>query len=214
MSFDPVARVYHLVEALVFGRTLQRARVAWLGEVADARRALIVGEGDGRFLEQLLVIAPSVEVVCVDGSAGMLSVASKRIGASERVQFVHADLGAYEPTGRYDLVVTHFVLDCFDEPGVAALAARLTATLAPGGRWLLADFRVPTGVLRALRARFWLAVMYRFFRIATKLRVKRLVDPTSILELNGLVRARWTELDAGFVGTALWASPATASPRP
>ena len=124
MSFDPVARVYHVVEALVFGRTLQRARVAWLGEVADARRALLVGEGDGRFLEQLLVIAPSVEVVCVDGSAEMLAVASKRIAASTRVQFVHADLAAYEPTGHYDLVVTHFVLDCFDETGVAALAAR------------------------------------------------------------------------------------------
>ena len=152
------------------------------------------------------------------GSGTQPKSARKRGGqrghARARVQFVHADLAAYEPTGRYDLVVTHFVLDCFDETGVATLAARLTATLAPGGRWLLANVRVPTGALRALRARFWLAVMYGFFRIATKLRVKRLVDPTPILERNGLVRARWTELGAGFVGSAMWASPATASPRP
>ena len=78
------------------------------------------------------------------------------------------------------------------------------AALEPEGRWLLADFRIPEGALRSWRARFWLAVLYGFFRIVAGLRVSALVDPTPLLESHGLARHRWIETDAGFLGTALW----------
>lgn len=203
MSFDSVARVYRLLELLAFGGALQRARTAWLDDVRDARSALVVGEGDGRFLEQLLLAAPEVRVECVDASAKMLATAAKRV-RSERVTWVQADLATYVPVGRHDLVITHFVLDCLDAPGVAALVSRLAATLTDDGRWLLADFRVPDGALRSLRARFWLFVMYGFFRVVAGLRVRSLVDPTPHLQAHGLRRTRWSETDAGFVGSALW----------
>ena len=206
MSFDAVARGYRFVETLAFGRALQRARVAWLDEVREARSALVVGEGDGRFLEQLLRVVPGVQVQCVDASATMLELASARVH-SDRVTWVQADLATYVPQQRYDLVVTHFVLDCFDGTTLPAIVARLADCLEPGGRWLLADFRIPSGRLRSLRARFWLFVMYGFFRLVAGLRVRTLVNPAPSLEASGLVRGNFVETDAGFLGSALWRYP-------
>ena len=206
MSFDAIARGYRFVEALVFGPALQRARVAWLGEVTTVRQALVVGEGDGRFLEQLLRVAPDVRVECVDASARMLELATARV-PSDRVTWVQADLATYVPHQRYDLVVTHFVLDCLDGATLPVLVARLAGALEPGGRWLLADFRVPKGRLRSLRAHFWLFMMYAFFRLVAGLRVRALVDPTPSLETSGLVRQCFVETDAGFLGSAVWRQP-------
>ncbi len=60
MSFDRVAPFYRRLETLVFGGQLQAARCAFVREVSGSRRALLVGEGDGRFLEQLLRAQPEL----------------------------------------------------------------------------------------------------------------------------------------------------------
>ena len=54
MSFDRLASHYQWIEAVAFGRDLQRARLAFLEELDSPRRALLAGEGDGRFLIELL----------------------------------------------------------------------------------------------------------------------------------------------------------------
>ena len=54
VSFDSIAPAYRTLETIAFGGALQRARVACLGEIGTPRRALIVGEGNGRFLCELL----------------------------------------------------------------------------------------------------------------------------------------------------------------
>lgn len=115
---------------------------------------------------------------------------------------VQADLASHVPQQRHELVIQLFVLDCFDEATVTALADRLAGSLEPGGCRLLADFCVPPAALRSRRARFWLFVMYRFFRIFVGLRVRTLVGPT---EARDLVRQRFLETDTGFLGSAPWA---------
>ena len=53
----------------------------FLGEVADSRRALLCGDGDGRFLAELLRANREVCADFVDLSAGMIDVARRRINA-------------------------------------------------------------------------------------------------------------------------------------
>lgn len=66
MSFDRLARHYRWMEAVLAGQTLQRARTAWLANVGTPRRALLAGEGNGRFLEAAVLALPTTRFLCVD----------------------------------------------------------------------------------------------------------------------------------------------------
>ena len=53
-TFDRLARPYRWLEYAAFGRVLLRCRYDLLPWLADARRVLTVGEGDGRFVAELV----------------------------------------------------------------------------------------------------------------------------------------------------------------
>ena len=119
-NFDRLAGIYQWVEALSFGPWLWRCRWAFPGEMRDRKRALVLGDGDGRFTARLLHENPVVEIDALDGSPAMLTALVRRAGVNRhRVRTQVADLRSWSPQlsarpgGRdYDLVVTHFFLDC------------------------------------------------------------------------------------------------------
>ena len=90
MNADPIARIYRWLEYASFGRALERCRFRFLDDVAEARCALLLGDGDGRFLDRLLKAAPSVAAETIDSSAEMLSLARVRCGA-DRVRYRRDD---------------------------------------------------------------------------------------------------------------------------
>lgn len=175
-GFDPVARVYRLLEYAAFGRTLHRARIAHLSHVTAARRALLIGDGDGRFLVELLRVAPDVSVVSVDASAAMLQLAQARLSDTDRarVAFHHADIRAFTSPGPFDLVVTLFSLDCFTDADAAAIVHRMAPLVSADGQWLFADFAVPARGLQRWHARFVVGALYRFFRWRTGIEAREL----------------------------------------
>ena len=198
MSFDRIAPHYRWLETVSFGNALQRARTFWIDQLSRPQRALICGEGNGRFLCELLRVHPGIEVDCVDASAGMLNVARHRVLRScpeslSRVHLIHSDALKWEPTGSYDLFVTHFFFDCFRRSDVKSIAAKLASAAAPKAVWLVADFVVPTsGVVDRLLARAWLRAMYLFFWFAASIAADDLIDPTHYLEANGFIRTART----------------------
>ena len=54
MSFDRLAAHYHWMENLFAGGLMQRCRTTFLARTKDRRHALLVGEGTGKFLVELL----------------------------------------------------------------------------------------------------------------------------------------------------------------
>ena len=126
-TFDRVAGVYRLLEYLAFGRALESARLCHVERLRECREILVIGEGDGRFLERLLAVAPHAHVRCIDVSAAMLALAERRLDAAARarVSFECADArtAVVQPQA-YDAVATMFVLDCFrpDEVAGSSLA--------------------------------------------------------------------------------------------
>lgn len=178
----------------MFGGALQRARVQWIKELPPRRRALILGEGDGRFVRELSHAHPGLAIDCLDESTRMLELARRRMRTLSRerpVQFIRQNILQWQPTGPYDLLVTHFVLDCFVATEVEAAVAKLARAAAPDAVWLLADFTMPAGRWAWLHARLWLRVMYTFFRVTAGLRTSQLVDATPYLRENGFTcRAR------------------------
>lgn len=195
MSFDAVAPWYRTLETIAFVNALQQARVACLDEIGSPRRALIVGEGNGRFLAALLQRQPLIRIDCVDSSQRMLDLARRHVLQTVpdqigRVAFLQHDVATWTPNDRYDLIVTHFVLDCFSTQPVGRLIAKLAQTTAPDATWLLADFVIPEAGFARAHARAWLAVMYSFFRTVAGIEARKLVDPSPFLRAEGFVLER------------------------
>jgi ubiquinone/menaquinone biosynthesis C-methylase UbiE len=188
-NFDPVARLYRVMEYLAFGGDLERVRFCLLDRLAGRRSILILGEGDGRCLARLLPLAPDARIHCVDASPAMLARAAARIAGTDtrnRVAFECADVLSHSfPPARYDAVVTLFFLDCFDRAQTEGLVNRIKAALQPGSAWLFADFRVPERGLARIRARAWLAVLYAFFRWQTGLRTRALPPSEELIRQAG-----------------------------
>jgi ubiquinone/menaquinone biosynthesis C-methylase UbiE len=204
VSFDRVAPHYRTLEKIAFGGALQRARHRWMTQLPPRRRALIVGEGDGGFLEELCRAQPDLEIDCVDESARMLELARERTPAHARVRFICQDVLCWQPVGTYDLLVTHFVLDCFSAPEIEVIVAKLARAAASDTIWLLADFAVPEERWSNLHARAWLQAMYAFFRLAADLRTRQLVDATPYLRENGFRRDERELSRAGMLKSEMW----------
>ena len=77
-NFDPIARLYRYAEYLTLGPLLQRTRTHFLPQLPPRHRALILGDGDGRFLAQLLTQQPHLQALAVDTSATMLHLLRHR----------------------------------------------------------------------------------------------------------------------------------------
>jgi SAM-dependent methyltransferase len=194
-NFDPVAAWYRYLERLGFGGALWRRRVAYLPELRGARRVLMAGEGDGRFLRAFLDSNPYAAVTYVDASARMLALARRRAGG-ERVQYLQRDLSVGEPLGgEFDAIVTHFLLDCFGQDEVTEVVRRLGR--APV--WVVSEFQAPHWAARAV-----VSALYAFFGWTTGLRVTRLPDYAPALRAAGYVLAERQEAWGRLLVSELW----------
>ncbi|HTB64267.1 MAG TPA: class I SAM-dependent methyltransferase [Opitutales bacterium] len=213
-NFDPLARVYFLLEYAAFGRELERARFCFLEKLRNCRDILLLGEGDGRCMARLAQIAPQARLHCVDASQAMLHRAAARLDAPtrSRVTFTCAEVQAWTPpVESCDAVVTLFFLDCFSPETVAALVARMQPALRPGALWLFADFILPASGFARWRAQVWLRVMYCFFRWQTGLAVKMLPPSEAILRAAGWKPQAIRDFHGVFVRSVLFSQPGCGS---
>jgi SAM-dependent methyltransferase len=210
-NFDLIARPYRWLEYLTLGKALENCRNHYLPQLLDRRHALVLGDGDGRFLAQLLAYNPQLHADAVDISATMLQLLRQRSEATTpnvavRLRTHHANaitVPLRGSEGSYDLIVTHFFLDCLTEPELNTLITRIAPTLAPGALWLISDFRIPAGPMR-LPAKLLIRSLYLAFRLLTGLRATRLPDHTAPLTQAGLTRISHQHRLAGLLTTELW----------
>lgn len=168
----------------------------------------MLGEGDGRGLAHMLKICPQARFDVVELSANMIGLANRRARGSPRVSFHQRDVMEMSwPPHTYDAVVTHFFLDCLTEAEVQTLIARLKPALRTKGMWLIGDFTIPRRGWRHWWAALWVAAMYRFFRVTTGLRARKLAPFEQMLHRAGLRETCRQTRFAGMVVSALWVPP-------
>ena len=207
-NFNPIARPYRWLEYLTLGKALEDCRIHYLPQLLDRRRALVIGDGDGRFLAQLLTHNLSLHADAVDTSATMLQLLLQRSkatapNAATRLQTHHANALTAPLEGPYDAVVTHFFLDCLTQPELDSLISRIAPMLTPRALWLISDFRIPTGPMR-LPATLLIRSLYFSFRLITGLRTTHLPDHATPLTRAGLTRISRQHRLAGLLTTELW----------
>jgi ubiquinone/menaquinone biosynthesis C-methylase UbiE len=216
-NFDRLACPYRWMEYASFGPYLERCRLAQLAYLGGAKRALVLGDGDGRFLKQLLASNPLLTADVVDSSRSMLRVLDRRIRRMgepfhRRIHLHNADALGWNASGGYDLVVCHFFLDCFFMPQLDRLFDRLMPHLNPGARWVISEFSIPcrasapplaSSFARCL-ARPIVGLLYRCFGLLTGLRVRHLPDYAASLRRRGLTLERETCFLGGLLQSQLW----------
>lgn len=204
MNCDFIAPFYWLMETAVFGKRLQQHRTAYLGAAANASRVLVLGDGDGRFTQALIQTYPDLEIDSIELSRGMLSQARKRVSSSS-VHLMQGDALQYPfPDAYYDLVYTHFFLDCFDTLTLTKLIASIARASRPESTWIVSDFRQLHQGWRKIFSSFWLAIMYLFFRLATGLKTQRLPDHVFAMKANGFELHKQKLSWAGFIASEWW----------
>lgn len=209
MSFDLLASHYRWMEPLLAGRNLHRCRTAHLHHLEAPQSVLILGQGPGKFLVPLQQRFSGARITCVDSSERMLTLARNRLGRLgfplASASFIHADAIHWPaPAAAFDLIVTHFFLDCFQPDELKLLIGKLSRAAMPNAKWLISDFTVPSAGFRRLRAQAIHRLMYAFFRATTGLSARAVTPPDDLLRSNDFVLQRRVTHNLGLLHSDLW----------
>jgi SAM-dependent methyltransferase len=265
-DFNRLAGLYKWMEVASFGPWLWWCRCAFLGDLGRCRRALILGDGDGRFTARLLRAYPGIRADAVDASSAMLRALARRAGAqsaegkgvipdetrrnkpqglkpnlssccvcgttevvpcykagpkpsisagwqSDRLRIHLADIRGWQPAGPpYDLVVTHFFLDCLTTDEVECVASRIRKAVSPGALWVVSEFDLPAGWFGRLVARRVVAMLYWAFGWLTGLQVRSLPDHRFALRRAGFTLSKRRAWLGGLLVSELWSASAADLP--
>ena len=212
-NFDSIARPYRWLEYSTLGLSLQRCRTHFLPKLLECRQALVLGDGDGRFLAELYAAHPILCATAVDTSAAMLGLLLRRceavaVSVENRLRICNCNALEFTPSSETDLVVAHFFFDCFSQSDLNIFIDRIAKHVRPNTLWLVSDFRIPASLMR-LPARVFIHSLYVAFGILTGLRATRLPDHATPLAGAGLIRIAQHNSLAGILTTELWQAPAT-----
>lgn len=175
-----MAPVYAGLTRIVFGNSLQLAQEFFLDQIRKNDRILILGGGSGEFLKSLLQKHPHVTIDYIDQSPRMIDLAKKRSGNPSNVNFIIGTENTI-PQSTYAVVITNFYLDLFTDKTLDRVIEQIKPHLATNVTWLATDF-----ISEKPWHKFFIKVMYAFFRAVTRIEANALPDWQSALTKAGL----------------------------
>lgn len=206
--FGRLAHLYCWMEYFSFGPYLQQCRVLRIAEIVWRKRALVYGDGDGRFVAELARRVPTLRIAAVDASPEMLRETARRLSPEARVRLVQADALSCNvagfPEAPFDLIVTHFFLDCFEEAELALLLSRVNAAVEENAKWVISDFAIPQRNPARLMGILIVRGLYLAFGVLTGLKTRRLPDHGLVMRNAGWVLEDRRELLLGLLASESW----------
>lgn len=202
-GFDRLAPMYDKLAGLVFGKEIKRAQRRFLDEVAPLSRVLILGGGTGWLLAELVSAKPDCKVTYIDASKKMIDMAYKQIPTyRQNVEFIHGTERDIPAASTYDVVITHFYLDLFNENSCREVCALVRTHCRPGSLWLACDF-----INRVWWHCVMLKIMYIFFRSVTGLRTRNLPDWRTQISDVGFIEIGVQYYSGNFICSSLYKRP-------
>lgn len=205
-DFNRLARIYRWLEWLSFGPILWHCRCAFLAEIRNRQTALLIGDGDGRFTARLLKENPLITVHAVDTSESMLRQLMLNAGRNAgrvRIQLTDARQLNLAPR-KFDLVATHFLLDCLTTGEVEFLALQLRQAMVPEAVWIVSEFAVPSNLYGRLIAGPLVTGLYAAFGFLTGLTIRQLPAHRKALRRAGFALAKQQKWLWGLLVSELW----------
>jgi ubiquinone/menaquinone biosynthesis C-methylase UbiE len=198
-NYDVTSRLYPVPG---YPQRAQRLRAARALGLRTGDTVVDVACGTGlNFLLLEQAIGPEGRIVGVDLTDAMLHQAQQRIETNgwRNVSLVQADAAEYEFPAEVDAILSTYALT--QVPECAAVVAHGAAALAPGGRWVVLDLKLPDRAPRWL-AQLGIAAVRRFASI-DEWTERRPWQAIRAAMQDELVDPSWSEL---FFGTAFLAA--------
>ena len=200
VNFDSIAPVYDLLASLVFGKTIRNTQRHYLSVIPDHARILIIGGGSGWILTDILLRKKNLRhITYLEASSVMLDLASKKLTTFKAlptesqlpvITFRHGTEDDIPADDFYDVVITNFFLDLFDEAELQEVMKKLSAVLHPEGIWLFSDFNICNQPVNAWWQRLLVRSMYWFFRITCQLTPASLPDFKRAFHQHGWIQTQ------------------------
>lgn len=209
-NFDGVASSYLFLETITFGNQLQKCRTSMISHLTNSKRALVLGEGNGRFLEAFCKANPLAEILVIDESPRMLDLAKRRIAnanppINNQIEFRCANVFEILPlSGTFDLIVCNFFLDCFTSSEIGHLMGLFRQMLFGEGLLVVGDFRKPHSIFGKIIGEFILKFMHVFFQKTAGISATELTDLHAILLERSFQKAVEKKLFFGFLNSSIW----------
>jgi len=209
-NFDGVASSYLFLETITFGNQLQKCRTSMISHLTNSKRALVLGEGNGRFLEAFCKANPLAEILVIDESPRMLDLAKRRIAnanppINNQIEFRCANVFEILPlSGTFDLIVCNFFLDCFTSSEIGHLMGLFRQMLFGEGLLVVGDFRKPNSIFGKIIGLFILKFMHIFFKKTAGISATELTDLHAILLERSFQKAVEKKLFFGFLNSSIW----------
>ncbi len=178
-DFDLIAPLYDFLARLVFGNVLLNSQTAFLKEIQNGDRVLVLGGGTGRLLEH--ISADNVVIDYVEPSTKMIERAKKRKCSCE-VEFHHQRFEVYQSIGQYDVILCPFFLDLFSDPHLNEVLLKVQGLLKPKGKLIVSDF---SSEAKGPYSKLLFKVMHSFFRWAAQIESRELLDHDHFVQAQG-----------------------------
>jgi ubiquinone/menaquinone biosynthesis C-methylase UbiE len=206
--FGRLAQLYRWMEYFSFGPYLKRCRELHVVGIGGRKRALVYGDGDGRFVAELARRVPMLRITAVDASPEMLRQTARRLSSEAQVRLVQANAlesnVASFPEAPFDLIVTHFFLDCFEEAELTLLLSRVNAAVEENATWVVSEFAIPHRNPARLIGILIVRGLYLAFGVLTGLKTRRLPDHGQVMRKAGWVLEDRRELLLGLLASENW----------
>jgi ubiquinone/menaquinone biosynthesis C-methylase UbiE len=181
-NYNNSAWFYDALSRLVYGRAIINAQVYLLKQVPANSRVLIVGGGTGWILEELARVRPSgLYITYVEIAPNMMVLSRKRDTGSNEVIFINDAIENVEIDGKFDVVITPFLLDNFMEENLTKLFLSIDTLLIRDGLWLNASFQQC--------GKWWqwvlLYAMFLFFKLVCRIEAWKLPRIEACFAGNG-----------------------------
>ncbi len=197
-GYDLLAPFYDVLVFVLFGTSLYRAQIQFLGEIPSGSKVLVLGGGTGRWLKEKSIRQANPVITFIDSSRAMIRKAEKK-GKGMNITFVQGTQDVLKAGENFDVVIAYCFLDLFEDDVLPLVVDKVAGSMKPGARWFIVEF---------VNCKWWhagfLSVMYLFFRATTNLRSGRLPAWQSALRAFGLRERECVEFYGGFIRSGSW----------
>lgn len=197
-DFNSVALYYDRLARVVFGKSIVRAQTEFLHHIQSHSNILILGGGSGWILEEISKRTTHCQIWYIDASGKMISMTRKRNTASNKIIFIHGTEKDIPDGMIFDVVITNFYFDMFEEVGVEKQIQLISHFTSATSCWFVADF---------INTKWWhtilLKIMYAFFKMTANIGTSSLPDWELAFHNNGCSTLDSKVFYAGFIKSCM-----------